>query len=87
MGLLVHVTSWYNHLINPCTLDFNEVSKIVMQVSEILDSELLGKGLIPTLQHAHDKLFFENPETVPYLATTYGQVSILWCLDFRRSMR
>lgn len=45
-----------------------------MQVSEILDSELLGEGLIPTLQHAHDKLLVENPQTVPYRATTYGQV-------------
>lgn len=45
-----------------------------MQVSEILDSELLGEGLIPTLQHAHDMLLVENPLTVPYRATTYGQV-------------
>lgn len=51
------------------------------QVNEILDSELLGEGLIPTLWHAHGELFFENPETMPYVATTYGQVSILWCLD------
>ena len=46
----------------------------LVQVSEILDSELLGEGLIPTLQHAHDVLLVENPETVPYRATTYGQV-------------
>lgn len=45
-----------------------------MQVSEILDSELLGEGLIPTLQHAHDMLLVENPQTVPYQATIYGQV-------------
>lgn len=45
-----------------------------MQVSEILDSELLGEGLIPTLQHAHDMLLVENAKTVPYRATTYGQV-------------
>ena len=45
-----------------------------MQVSEILDSELLGEGLIPTLQHAHDKLLVENAKTVPYRAATYGQV-------------
>ncbi|BBH03129.1 protein arginine methyltransferase 7, partial [Prunus dulcis] len=43
-------------------------------VSEILDSELLGEGLIPSLQHAHDMLLVENPETVPYKATTYGQL-------------
>lgn len=46
-----------------------------LQVSEILDSELLGEGLIPTLQHAHDMLLVENPITVPYRATTYGQVA------------
>lgn len=46
-----------------------------MQVSEILDSELLGEGLIPSLQHAHEKLLVENPKTVPYRATTYGQVN------------
>lgn len=43
-------------------------------MSEILDSELLGEGLIPTLQHAHDNLLVENALTVPYRATTYGQV-------------
>ncbi|GER28048.1 protein arginine N-methyltransferase 7 [Striga asiatica] len=54
---------------------------IAMQVSEILDSELLGEGLIPTLQHAHDKLLVDKPQTVPYKATTYGQLvecSYLW---------
>ncbi|KAF8380497.1 hypothetical protein HHK36_027984 [Tetracentron sinense] len=52
-------------------------------VSEILDSELLGEGLIPTLQHAHDMLLVENPRTVPYRATTYGQLvesTFLWKL-------
>ncbi|CAH9084462.1 unnamed protein product [Cuscuta epithymum] len=43
-------------------------------VSEILDSELLGEGLIPTLQHAHDNLLVKCPETVPYRATIYGQL-------------
>lgn len=43
-------------------------------MSEILDSELLGEGLIPTLQNAHDMLMVENFQTVPYRATTYGQV-------------
>lgn len=46
-----------------------------LQVSEILDSELLGEGLIPTLQHAHDMLLVENPVTIPYKATAYGQVT------------
>ncbi|KAK3131391.1 hypothetical protein QOZ80_6AG0505780 [Eleusine coracana subsp. coracana] len=50
-------------------------------VSEILHSELLGEGLIPTLQHAHDMLLVKNPKTVPYRATTYGQLvesTFLW---------
>ncbi|KAL6861370.1 hypothetical protein ACP4OV_017070 [Aristida adscensionis] len=50
-------------------------------VSEILDSELLGEGLIPTLQHAHDNLLVKNPKTVPYRATVYGQLvesTFLW---------
>lgn len=50
-------------------------------VSEILDSELLGEGLIPTLQQAHDMLLVKNPKTVPYRATTYGQLvdsTFLW---------
>ena len=50
------------------------------QVSEILDSELLGEGLIPTLQHAHDMLLVKNPKTVPYRATTYGVVSSACCV-------
>ncbi|KAK6274957.1 hypothetical protein POUND7_004666 [Theobroma cacao] len=49
-------------------------SRADVLVSEILDSELLGEGLIPTLQHAHDKLLVENPLTVPYRAVTYGQL-------------
>ncbi|XP_057829432.2 protein arginine N-methyltransferase 1.6 isoform X3 [Cryptomeria japonica] len=43
-------------------------------VSEILDSELLGEGLIPTLQHAHDHLLTPNVETIPFKATIYGQL-------------
>ncbi|KAK9203496.1 hypothetical protein WN943_013751 [Citrus x changshan-huyou] len=50
-------------------------SRADILVSEILDSELLGEGLIPTLQHAHDRLLVENPLTVPCRATTYGQLS------------
>ncbi|KAJ4954964.1 hypothetical protein NE237_011747 [Protea cynaroides] len=58
-------------------------SRADVLVSEILDSELLGEGLIPTLQHAHDKLLVGNPQTVPYRATTYGQLvecTFLWKL-------
>ncbi|KAF2299037.1 hypothetical protein P3X46_016532 [Hevea brasiliensis] len=58
-------------------------SRADVLVSEILDSELLGEGLIPTLQHAHDMLLVENPLTVPYRATTYGQLvesTFLWKL-------
>ncbi|XP_059657547.1 protein arginine N-methyltransferase 1.6 [Cornus florida] len=58
-------------------------SRADVLVSEILDSELLGEGLIPTLQHAHDKLLVKNPQTVPYRATIYGQLvesAYLWKL-------
>ncbi|KAL3497483.1 hypothetical protein ACH5RR_040215 [Cinchona calisaya] len=55
-------------------------SRADVLVSEILDSELLGEGLIPTLQHAHDNLLVENPQTVPYRATTYGQLVESTCL-------
>ncbi|XP_058085207.1 protein arginine N-methyltransferase 7 isoform X2 [Magnolia sinica] len=58
-------------------------SRADILVSEILDSELLGEGLIPTLQHAHDELLAANPQTVPYRATTYGQLvesTFLWKL-------
>ncbi|KAH7549614.1 hypothetical protein JRO89_XS13G0056400 [Xanthoceras sorbifolium] len=59
------------------------VSRADVLVSEILDSELLGEGLIPTLQHAHDTLLVENPLVVPFRATTYGQLvesTSLWKL-------
>ncbi|OWM86439.1 hypothetical protein CDL15_Pgr021526 [Punica granatum] len=49
-------------------------SRADVLVSEILDSELLGEGLIPTLQHAHDMLLVENPLSVPYKATVFGQL-------------
>ncbi|KMZ57483.1 putative Protein arginine n-methyltransferase [Zostera marina] len=49
-------------------------SPAYVMVSEILDSELLGEGLIPSLQHAHDVLLVKNPKTVPYRATIYGQL-------------
>ncbi|XP_076943445.1 protein arginine N-methyltransferase 7-like [Bidens hawaiensis] len=58
-------------------------SRADVLVSEILDSELLGEGLIPTLQHAHDNLLVENYQTVPHKATTYGQLvesTYLWKL-------
>ncbi|XP_047341712.1 protein arginine N-methyltransferase 7 [Impatiens glandulifera] len=58
-------------------------SKADVLVSEILDSELLGEGLIPSLQHAYDRLLQPNPKTVPYRATTYGQLvecNYLWKL-------
>lgn len=48
-------------------------------VSEILDSELLGEGLIPTLQQAYDMLLAKNPKIVPYRATTYGQLKVHSC--------
>ncbi|KAM0942475.1 putative methyltransferase [Dioscorea sansibarensis] len=49
-------------------------SRADVLVSEILDSELLGEGLIPTLQQAHDMLLADNPKSVPFRATTYGQL-------------
>ncbi|KAJ8768986.1 hypothetical protein K2173_023981 [Erythroxylum novogranatense] len=58
-------------------------SRADVLVTEILDSELLGEGLIPTLQHAHDKLLVDKPLTVPYRVTTYGQLvesTFLWKL-------
>ncbi|XP_030524883.1 protein arginine N-methyltransferase 7 isoform X1 [Rhodamnia argentea] len=58
-------------------------SRADVLVSEILDSELLGEGLVPTLQHAHDMLLVENPVTVPYKAIVYGQLvesTYLWKL-------
>uniref|UniRef100_A0A2K2BYE6 Uncharacterized protein n=1 Tax=Populus trichocarpa TaxID=3694 RepID=A0A2K2BYE6_POPTR len=56
-------------------------------VSEILDSELLGEGLIPIQQHAHDMLLVDNPLTVPYRATTYGQLKIIGtCSLFLRKL-
>ncbi|KAL5980036.1 Protein arginine N-methyltransferase 7 [Asimina triloba] len=58
-------------------------SRADILVSEILDSELLGEGLIPTLRHAHDELLAANPGAVPYRATTYGQLvesRFLWQL-------
>ncbi|GAB2274167.1 Protein arginine N-methyltransferase 7 [Dionaea muscipula] len=58
-------------------------SRADVLVSEILDSELLGEGLIPTLQNAHDMLLVDNPITVPYRATTFGQLvesQFLWRL-------
>ncbi|CAH1424268.1 unnamed protein product [Lactuca virosa] len=58
-------------------------SRAHVLVSEILDSQLLGEGLIPTLQHAYDNLLVENYKTVPYRATTYAQLvesTYLWKL-------
>ncbi|KAI3711061.1 hypothetical protein L2E82_40868 [Cichorium intybus] len=58
-------------------------SRADVLVSEILDSELLGEGLIPSLQHAYDNLLVDNYRTVPYRATTYGQLvesTYLWKL-------
>ncbi|KAJ0967052.1 hypothetical protein J5N97_023969 [Dioscorea zingiberensis] len=59
-------------------------SRADVLVSEILDSELLGEGLIPTLQQAHDMLLVNNPKSVPFRATTYGQLvesEFLWKMN------
>eukprot|EP01018_Ginkgo_biloba_P030040 Gb_09787 [translate_table: standard] len=51
--------------------------------SEILDSELLGEGFIPTLQHARDHLLMPNERTIPYRETIYSQLvqsTFLWRL-------
>ncbi|KAD5802468.1 hypothetical protein E3N88_13828 [Mikania micrantha] len=59
-------------------------SRADVLVNEILDSELLAEGLIPTLQHAHDKLLMENYKTVPYRATPHLRcthiITYLWKL-------
>ncbi|KAL3696315.1 hypothetical protein R1sor_010391 [Riccia sorocarpa] len=46
-------------------------------VSEILDSELLGEGLIPTLRHAHTHLLAPGARSVPHRATIYAQKAII----------
>ncbi|KAG0578071.1 hypothetical protein M758_5G196600 [Ceratodon purpureus] len=43
-------------------------------ISEILDSELLGEGLIPSLRHAHENLLIPNARCVPHRATIYAQL-------------
>ncbi|GBG64291.1 hypothetical protein CBR_g41210 [Chara braunii] len=43
-------------------------------VSEILDSELLGEGLLPTLRHAWEHLLRPGARTVPSRAIIYAQV-------------
>ncbi|GJY96349.1 hypothetical protein Tco_0513259 [Tanacetum coccineum] len=60
-------------------------------VSEILDSELLGEGLIPTLQHAHENLV---PKAIkPYLTKQlYGQLTYFLithpnAVDFHKKLR
>ncbi|KAF3448338.1 hypothetical protein FNV43_RR09051 [Rhamnella rubrinervis] len=73
----------FNKRSDELKLGVDITSRADVLVSEILDSELLGEGLIPTLQHAHDMLLVENPVTVPYRATTYGQLvesTFLWKL-------
>ncbi|KAH7431798.1 hypothetical protein KP509_08G067000 [Ceratopteris richardii] len=43
-------------------------------VTEILDSTLLGEGIIPTLQHAHKNLLKPNALVVPCRAKIFGQL-------------
>ncbi|KAI3813061.1 hypothetical protein L1987_17775 [Smallanthus sonchifolius] len=78
-----HKIRVYNKRSDELEVGVDIASRADVLVSEILDSELLGEGLIPTLQHAHDKLLVENYKTVPYRATTYGQLvesTYLWKL-------
>eukprot|EP00897_Mesotaenium_endlicherianum_P004175 jgi/Mesen1/3786/ME000206S02968 len=48
--------------------------KVNVLVSEILDSELLGEGLLPALAHAHAHLLTPGARVVPRRATIYAQV-------------
>ncbi|CAJ1965218.1 unnamed protein product [Sphenostylis stenocarpa] len=81
------LTLYHNRFI--ITRKLNLIAGFSKHVSEILDSELLGEGLIPTLQHAHDNLLVENALTVPYRATIHGQLvesKFLWKLhDFHNN--
>eukprot|EP00850_Spirogloea_muscicola_P001458 SM000005S17255 [mRNA] locus=s5:1074597:1080177:- [translate_table: standard] len=50
------------------------VQRADVLVSEILDSELLGEGLLSTLRHAHAKLLRSNARVVPHSATIFCQL-------------
>eukprot|EP00850_Spirogloea_muscicola_P009664 SM000054S18150 [mRNA] locus=s54:672149:677770:- [translate_table: standard] len=50
------------------------VQRADVLVSEILDSELLGEGLLSTLRHAHAKLLRPNARVVPHSATIFCQL-------------
>ena len=59
----------------PCKAD--------MLVSEILDSALLGEGVIPFLRHALTELVIEDAVVVPQSARMFAQVVHCDCLaDF-----
>ena len=55
-----------------CMSDMMERADIV--ISEILDSALLGEGVLPSLRDAFTRLAKPGALAVPQSATVYGQV-------------
>lgn len=51
-------------------------SRADMVVHEILDTELLGEGVLPAMRDAYERLLKPGGVTVPKSATVYAQV---WC--------
>lgn len=60
-----------------CMSDMMERADIV--ISEILDSALLGEGVLPSLRDAFTRLAKAGALAVPQSATVYGQVRRVCC--------
>ena len=50
------------------------LSQCDMVVSEILDSHLIGEGVLPSLRDARERLLMPSAPTVPYSATIFGRL-------------
>jgi len=59
--------------------DFPENAQVL--VTEILDSELIGEGILPTINDAHKRLLLSSSSVIPAAAEVYVQLfqsSTLW---------
>jgi predicted RNA methylase len=49
-------------------------------VSELLDSELIGEGVLPSLKDAYERLLADHAQSVPRSAVVYGQLLESECI-------
>ena len=82
----IQSTPTHTHTRNPlsCAAEGDLPRKADIVVHEILDTELIGEGVLPTMRDAYARLLKPGARSVPMGATVYAQVCLMcfgWCRE------